>query len=220
MQFRGTVAGIPPIAGRYEIAGESTRPGRHRRHRKHSAGRSGGYFRDRFAALSKDNRTAQRTLRLALSDLSPHPWRRRIYVPDRTRINAGCANCTCSSCSITPGSASRTRSWSARWHRRSIWCEPKAGRSSSVPSCRTRCANSASQEFEWRLHREMYLREIDVCSSNIRHSANMAAISGGLGACCSSMIFTFNPSRGARQIRKGLIETREGGLRISAGAAL
>ena len=45
---------------------------------------------------------------------------------------------------------------------RIIWCERKARRSSSVPSCRMRCANSASQDLEWRMHREMYLREIDV----------------------------------------------------------
>ena len=42
----------------------------------------GGYFRDRFARFSRGSRTAERSVRFAVSDLPAGPWGRRFHVPD------------------------------------------------------------------------------------------------------------------------------------------
>jgi hypothetical protein len=72
------------------------------------------------------------------------------------------ARCTCSSCSITNGSAAAPGAGAER-RRRLEYLVRMEGKPKEFGSILPHAVREfASQDLEWRLHREMYLREIDV----------------------------------------------------------
>ena len=78
----------------------------------------------------------------------------------------------------------------------------------------------ASQEFEWRMHREMYLREIDVVQLEYTALSQYGGDYRRLGCVLFEHDIYFQSiARGSRQ-SAGLDRKGKGGLRISARAAL
>ncbi len=170
--FRGIVAGIPAIAWGTTVAVAGAALGRHRRYRGVSPAAGRLLSRPLSQASERTRlRTAERAFRFALSDLSADPRRRRFHVSDRARIEPpvriAFAHPAGSSLAAraAPGAGDAGGVGGISGANRS------AGRNSSAPFFRTRCANSPARSSSGGCIARCSCARSTWCSSNTRRSS-------------------------------------------------
>ena len=121
----------------------------------------GGYFRDRFAPME---RTPERLRVLFVSPypICPPTHGGGVFMYQTLREMARLAEVHVVEMLDWPGWKRPTRNYELSAPRPSGCAAPTACRKAPARCCRTRCASSPNEDFEWLIHRQLYFKQIDV----------------------------------------------------------